>query len=654
MGKISPVNGTVVQPFFRLPSGAPSHSLKRNKKHTVARIELVKFGDRPSNSPDFANSIKATGNGNSLGGWHRARSTIGFLIFLFVSTLTPQAALAIDAEWAPEAASGISTSKTVLARQAMAVTANPHATQAATAMLRQGGSAIDAAIAAQVVLGLVEPQSSGIGGGAFLLHWDAGDSELIAYDGRETAPQLVDAKLFMLNEQPMNFFDAVVGGRSVGTPGLLKMLAKAHRQQGKLAWSQLFAPAIQLAEEGFLLSPRLFTLLDWITTLDKPLDDSTFKAHFYNSQGRPLAIGTRLKNPQYAASLRLIAKQGGKAFYQGKLAQQIVDSVNKHPDNPGHLSLKDLSNYQAIARQALCRPFYQYRVCGAPPPSSGASTLLAILGILELQEIDKVAPHSADFIHLFSEASKLAFADRNTYIADPDFGVVPTKQLIAERYLQQRSQKIKLQRSLGKAQPGQPAIATSLIESDSPELPSTSHLSIIDKEGNIVSMTSSIETAFGSRVMVGGFLLNNQLTDFSFSPNDQQGKRVANRVEPGKRPRSSMAPTIVFDRKMNPVLIIGSPGGSRIINYVARVIIETLVYGISAEQSISGSHIVNMNRDLEIEPAGFKKDILNELERRGHTIKQRSQTSGIHAIWIDNKQLHGVADPRREGSAEGI
>lgn len=550
----------------------------------------------------------------------------------------------------PEAASGFSERKAARFASAMAVTANPHASQAALEILQQGGSAVDAAIAAQLVLGLVEPQSSGIGGGAFMLHWEARSKSLTAWDGRETAPASIGEDHFLSEDgEPMGFFDAVVGGHAVGVPGIIAMLELSHQRFGKLEWATLFEPAIALAENGFVISERLYALLSRMPRLAV---NPAIREYFFveTEEGfAPKAQGSLLQNPAYADSLRRIAKGGSREFYRGKLAKQIVDAVANDPNHSGALSLNDMKSYRAKQLTPVCAPFRNYSVCGAPPPSSGGTTVLAILGMLEAYERNQ---GKRLWQHAFIEASKLAFADRNTYIGDPDFVKVPTKGLVDSNYLTQKARQINSNSAITNPNHGIPPGAVERKASRSPELPSTTHLSIVDAKGNVVSMTSSIETAFGSRIMVGGFLLNNQLTDFSFAPRDEQGRAIANRVEGGKRPRSSMAPTIVLEGK-DPVLATGSPGGSRIIDYVALNIYRILAENKPVADAIDEGNIVAMGNTVELEINRYDGELKSRLESRGHHIDLRDQTSGIHAIRIRKEGLEGGADPRREGDIRG-
>ncbi len=536
----------------------------------------------------------------------------------------------------------------------MVTAANPLAAEAGMAMLRQGGSATDAAIATELVLGLVEPQSSGIGGGAFLLHYDAAERAVSAYDGRETAPAGADEALFLNAEgEPLPFWDAVVGGRSVGTPGLLRMLEMAHREHGKLPWASLFQPAIRLAEEGFAVSPRLHELIAGDKYL-KRYPATT--AYFHDADGNPLPVGHLLKNQAYADTLRLVAEGGADAFYKGWVALDIVNAVRDATDNPGLLSYPDLRGYQAKRREALCLPYRRWVVCGMPPPTSGGVAVLQTLKLLEAFDLAALAPApgespGAEAIHLVAEAERLAFADRNRFLADSDFVEVPVDKLLDPLYLAARAVLIDPAASMGKASPG---LRTPQAHSPAQlNPPSTSHLSVVDAEGNAVSMTASIESAFGSRVMVRGFMLNNELTDFSFRP-EVDGRPVANRVEPGKRPRSSMSPTLVLDSEGRFVMAIGSPGGSRIIGYTTKAIIAALDWNLTMQQAVALPNFVNRNGATDLEEGTGIEAAKAGLEALGHEVNVRGMTSGLHGIrriprGPEGSGLEGGADPRREG-----
>ncbi|MDP5210483.1 gamma-glutamyltransferase [Microbulbifer sp. 2205BS26-8] len=568
------------------------------------------------------------------------------LLFAFAVFLNP----AIADEPQPEIDTGRSAIKSATAGTYMAVTANPYASRAAEQILARGGTAVDAAIAAQMVLGLVEPQSSGIGGGAFMLSYNAEQKKLRYYDGRETAPAAVNEHYFMHDGKPRSFMQAVIGGYSVGVPGVISMLALAHRHDGKLPWASLFQPAIQLAESGFEVSPRLHQLL---LKLPRVAARPAITHYFFNSDGEPLPVGYRLKNPEYAQTLRTIAKGGADAFYRGEIAEAIVQAVQDDPINPGLLSLEDMAKYHAKERQPLCFPFLQYRVCSADAPSSGGATMGGILGVLQAFPLQDLEAGGDQLTHLFVEASELAFADRNTYAADPDFVSVPSTLLVSTHYLKRRAALIDPD-SATVAKPGNPTGQPSKRGmSQSPEMPNTSHLVIVDRYGDGVSMTTSIETGFGSRLFVKGFLLNNQLTDFSFTPKNTDGLSVANRIQARKRPRSSMSPTIVFNPDGSMRLLVGSPGGSRIIDYTARTILYHLGLNMPIADAIAAGNIAAIGRRVELEPGFFSEDTVEKLQARGHRVVERNLNSGLHAIALKDNKLYGGADPRREGSAQG-
>lgn len=552
-------------------------------------------------------------------------------------------------ELQPEAYSGLSELKGGVAQQHMVVAAHPLAADAGYQILQRGGSAVDAAIAIQLALTLVEPQSSGIGGGAFMLHYDADIESLVMLDGRETAPMAADGSLFLEeNGDRMGFWKALIGGRSVGVPGVLAMMAEAHEQHGKLPWETLFEPAIALATDGFIVSPRLHLLLSTFPYMDV---NPAIKAYFYDAEGAPWPVGHRLKNPDYANTLALIASEGVEVFYRGQLAEDIVSAVQSDSSSQGLLSLADMAAYQPVQRLAVCAPVWGYEICSAAPPSSGGVTLLQQLSLVERQQANYSGPLDPLFIHHFAAASNLAFADRNMYLADADFVEVPVAGLLAPEYLDERAQLI-TSKALLSAQAGVPDVTLSRSFYGTPSQPSTTHFSVVDANGNVVSMTSSIEMGFGSRVMVGGFLLNNQLTDFDFVPTNADGELVANRVQPGKRPRSSMSPTIVFlDGK--PVLSAGSPGGSRIINYTAQAIANVLLFGLTPEAAVAVPHIVARNTSvLELESPGIDASVINALSDQGYRIQSGYQNSGLHLIQLGSS-LEGGADPRREGVVRG-
>ncbi len=567
----------------------------------------------------------------------------------------------------PESASGLTAKPGWRFQQQAVAAANPLATEAGAQVLRAGGSAIDAAIAVQMVLTLVEPQSSGIGGGAFLLHHDG--QHVQAFDGRETAPAAATPQLFMgADGKPLPFMDAVASGRSVGVPGAVAMLALAHRQHGKLPWARLFDPAIALAEQGFAISPRLNSLLAGETALKA---DPVAAAYFYRADGSPHPVGHVLKNPELATVLRNLAAIGPLALHDGPVARAIVAKVQQHPVRPGTLSLDDLKRYAPKEREALCfdhaAAARALRICGFPPPSSGAVAVGQIMGLLArtpqgAQPLNGVP--KADWLHSYMEASRLAFADRAQYLADPDFVAPPAghwNSLLAPRYLDDRAKLIAPTRA-PQVNPGQPGgVASGWARMpDQPEY-GTSHISIVDRFGNALAMTTTIEAGFGSRLMVntgqgraGGFLLNNQLTDFSFTPADAQGQPVANRVEPGKRPRSSMSPTLVFDKASGQLLMsAGSPGGALIIHFTAKTLLATLQGGLSPQAAIDLPNFGTTGGPVVLEEKRFDAATVQALRERGHTVNETAMTSGLQALQRAPGGWLGGADPRREGVVAG-
>jgi gamma-glutamyltranspeptidase/glutathione hydrolase len=558
------------------------------------------------------------------------------------------------------------------------------ATEAGYQILKAGGGAVDAAIAVQMVLALVEPQSSGIGGGAFLLLFDGKTTE--AFDGRETAPAGADEDLFLgPDRKPMSFHDAVVGGRAVGTPGVVRMLELAHRRHGRLAWHRLFEPAIGLAESGFPVSARMHTLL---TRESRLREDPDAAAYFYDQQGHAWPEGHVLKNPELAAVLRRIAKEGSNAFYDGEVAQAIVNKVSSHPNNPGRLALADLAGYHARVRDPLCFDYRvkgtsaksgrsrSYRICGMPPPSSGAMAMGQILGMLTntpaaafkpARGTMGVAP-GADWLHLYAEAARLAFADRAVYLADPDFVPAPAGRwtsLLDPDYLMQRARLIATGPDARRMPEAPSGVPDGIRQSPGamPEQPEhgTSHISIIDARGNALAMTSSVEDAWGARLMVnrgqglaGGFLLNNQLTDFSFEPRTPTGAAIANRVEPGKRPRSSMSPTLVFDRATGRlVMSAGSPGGAYIYHFTTKLLYSVFNWGLDVQSAIDLPNFAAFSGPLVLEEHRFPASTLKALRARGHKVIETPLPSGLQAIQTRGRGYFGGADPRREGRVMG-
>lgn len=550
---------------------------------------------------------------------------------------------------APEQGTGLTDQKLVQAKEFMAASANPLATEAGYEILKRGGSAIDAMIAMQTTLSLTEPQSSGLGGGAFLVYWDNKTKKLTTFDARETAPKSATPQLFLdENGKPLAFMKAVVGGRSVGVPGIPKLLEDTHKRYGKLPWQSLFDKPIQLAEQGFAVSPRMSQSIE---QNKESLHRYPQTAAYFLPNGAPLAAGTVLKNPEFAQSVKLLATQGSAPFYTGKPAQNMVNTITGAADNPGKITLADFKNYRVIERTPVCSPYREYEVCGMGAPSSGGIALSQILGILQTQDMKKLGAENIHSWRWIGDASRVAFADRDYYVADPDFVTVPTKALISQSYLDSRAQEI---RATDKALPQINAgkLSNQFAAGKAVELPSTSHIVVVDKEGNVVSMTTSIENAFGSTLMANGYLLNNELTDFAFNPANAEGKVVANSVAGGKRPRSSMAPTIVM-KNGEPYLAVGSPGGSRIIGYVAKTLVAHIDWGMDIQTAISLPNMLNRGSTYEIEQDTAAAARAPQLEQLGYKVQVRDLNSGVQGIVIGKNGLQGGADPRREGKVMG-
>jgi gamma-glutamyltranspeptidase/glutathione hydrolase len=590
-----------------------------------------------------------------IAGEHSIKQSKHFITLVRVFTLVVacgSAHLSMAEDRDPEASSGFKVKKAVVSEKFMVSAANPHASQAGYEILKKGGSAIDAAIAVQAVLTLVEPQSSGIGGGGFILHWNKKNKQLQTFDGRETAPSKATPDMFLnADKTPMRWIEAVVGGKSVGVPGVLKALHMAHQQHGKLPWPSLFDYAINLAEKGFVVSPRLERQLQRV--MNPGVNRLKASREYFKPNGQFLASGDLRTNKPLAAILKQISQLGIDAFYKGKNAKAIVEAVTKSPVNPGKLSLDDLANYQAKQRTPLCADYHGHKICGMGPPSSGGFTVLQILSLLEPLQLSRYTANHADAVHLYTQASRLAYADRNFYAGDSDFTNVPFKQLLASSYIKKRMSLIDMNKDMGKAVAGLQSVFANQVSGDEIELPSTSHLSIVDSYGNAISMTTSIENAFGSAIFVNGYLLNNQLTDFSFSP-VKNGKLVANRIEPNKRPRSSMSPMMIFDRKGDLKMVVGSPGGSRIINYVAQTIVGVLDWNLDIQQAISLPKVTNRNDSTSLEADTSIENLKSALQNKGHSVTIRPLNSGLHGIVIQNGNLIGGADPRREGLVLGL
>lgn len=576
-------------------------------------------------------------------------AVLGFAAYTQAAPLDSSAASAPVAEHhAPEQGTGLTRQQLVHAKEFMAASANPLATEAGYDILKRGGSAIDAMIAMQTTLSLTEPQSSGLGGGAFLVYWDNTEKKLTTFDARETAPEAATEKLFLdENGEPLKFMQAVVGGRSVGVPGVPKLLEDVHKRYGRLPWKTLFGKPVELAEKGFAVSPRMAKSIEQNR---EHLQRYPATAAYFLPGGKPLEAGAVLKNPEFAKTVKLFAKRGSEPFYSGLPAVNIVKTVAA-ADNPGSITLDDLKSYRVIERTPVCAPYREYEICGMGAPSSGGIALGQIFGILQHFNMRALGAENILSWRLLGDASRLAFADRDYYVADPQFADVPTAAMLHPSYLKLRAGLIGAEYgALAAVEPG--GFARTQGKGEGMELPSTSHMVIVDKEGNVVSMTTSIENAFGSTLMANGYLLNNELTDFAFNPVDSEGKNVANSAAGGKRPRSSMAPTIVM-KEGRPYLAVGSPGGSRIIGYVAKTLAAHLDWGMDIQQAVDLPNMLNRTGTYELEentPAAAKAP---ELERLGYKVQIRDLNSGVQGIVIRADGLQGGADPRREGKVMG-
>ena len=541
----------------------------------------------------------------------------------------------------------------------LVVSANPYASEAGLKILRAGGSAVDAAIAVQLVLSLVEPQSSGVGGGAFMLVYDAaspsGAGKITAYEGRETAPAAATPDMFVsANGRAESFNSVGVGGLSVGVPGAMLMLESAHKDHGRLPWADLFTPAIELAENGFEVSPRLFGLLNGFKRFARGDD---FRRYFYDAAGEPRPVGSKLANPEYAAALRKLATQGAAVMYTGELAAAIAAKVQTNNVRPGRMTVEDLASYRPHVSAPLCTPYRQWRVCGPQLPSSGGVTTQQMLGMLSTVELPDLRTDPVRAIHVFAEANRLAFADRNLYLGDPSFVQAPVTALLDGQYLRSRAALIDPDKALPVVAPGDPlpAAAWDYAAGSGEERPSTSHFSIVDRFGDAIAMTTSVQGAFGSQLMVGGFILNNQLTDFDYVP-EVNGKPVANRIEGGKRPLSSMSPTMLLDERGRLRLVVGSPGGTRIIGFVAQSIVAVVDWHLDVQQAVASPHFLAEDV-VELEEGTAVAAHEAALEALGHNVAVTNLNSGLHAIAIEyprrGRVLLGGVDPRREGAALG-
>ena len=572
--------------------------------------------------------------------------------YFFVHKKAPKA-LNTNDTWTGEGYSGFRDLVVVNGKKHMISTSHEMASIAGQEVLKKGGNAIDAVIAAQMVLNVVEPQSSGIGGGAFLLYYNAKTKETHYYNGRETAPQSASDKIFLdANGKPREFSDVVHGGLSVGTPGLLKLLKAVHEKYGKLPWEELFDPAIKIADVGFPMENRITVITDNLNSLKKFDPLAKF---YYDKDGKSKPIGDLIKNPELSDTFKIIAKEGIDSFYNGKIADDIVAAVKDSKINPGYLSKQDLEDYQIKEGDLICGTYrVKYKICSMPLPSSGGVTMLQILGILENFDLSKIKPSSLEAVHLISEATRLAYADRNKYLAD--VANVPVAEMLDKSYLKERSALINLYKAMPKVESGTFPGSDKLgyVINDKSERSSTTNISVIDDEGNAIVMTSSIEYLFGSGLMVDGFVLNNQLTDFSFVP-EIDGKPVANRLEPRKQPRSSMSPTFIFNNDNGKLLmVVGSPGGPRIIQYVVKTIIANLDWNMDIQKAISLPNHVVLNNIIELENRTSLVELQKELVEMGHETKIVDITSGISAITVSDSGLSGGADPRRSGIAAGF
>ncbi len=563
---------------------------------------------------------------------------------------TPGTAVSDEAGFAPDAAR-----KATQAQREMVAAANPLAARAGMDILRAGGSAVDAAVAIQTVLTLVEPQSSGIGGGGFLLTFDGKTGEIGTYEGRETAPGASKETDFLGpdgNALPRDRYR--VGGISAAVPGMLRMLEMAHRKHGKLPWAALFQPAIDLARKGFAVSARLNQSI----AHDRYL--STYPAarsYFFDAGDKPLAVGTVLQNPALADTLEAVARRGADAFYTGAIARDIAAAVRGDAARPGKMTANDIKAYQAKKRGQLCGPYRRWLVCGQPPPTAGGITTLMTLAMLERFNMAALKPNSAEAVHLFAEATRLANADRLRYVADPDFVTVPVNDMLDLRYLGRRSALIDERTAMRHAAPGRIAIPgqrTDLsIPGEDMESPSTTHFNVVDSAGNAVAMTSSVGHAFGSRLFVRGFILNNHGTDFTAVPRTSSGRVKANRLQGNKRPRSAQSPTFVFDGSGRLVLAVGSPGGTRIIAFVVKTLVGVLDWKLDVQSAISLPNRTVRGDWVELERGTELENIIDDLKAMGHKVRLRKLTSGLQGIALDKGVLTGGADPRREGVALG-
>lgn len=535
--------------------------------------------------------------------------------------------------------------------QGMVSAADPRAAEAGAEILRQGGNATDAALAVLLALTVVEPQSSGIGGGGFLV-LDDGKGKLVTLDGRETAPRAATPDWFKAGDKYLAYMEAIPGGKSVGVPGNVALMAEAHRRHGKLKWRQIFQPAIRLARDGFVVTPRLTAFLDRFTATGRLSDEATA---LYYPEGKAVAAGTVLKNPQLAAFLERLSRQGARAFYRGQNAAALVRTVNTAPRNPSAMTLADIAGYKVKSRPPVCVNYRKHRLCGMGPPSSGATTVLGALGILEKFDLPALGKDSPTAWHLIAEAQRLAYADRERYVADPDFVDVPVAGLLAPDYLAARAQLVSADRAMPSVAPGNPAgIKVALADGPTQVENGTSHFAVIDRNGMAASLTSTIEGPFGSGLMVNGYFLNNELTDLSIVP-EVNGKPVANRVEGGKRPRSSMAPTIVYGPDGKVKLAVGAAGGVTIPAQVLKAIIAVVDWNLPVDQALGLPVIYAPGGNTVFVEAGTEHEkLVPVLTGLGHKeVRLRERSFKANAVEVRGGKLVGAADPRSEGEAAG-
>lgn len=546
---------------------------------------------------------------------------------------------------------GIFPAVAVAETVSVATSADPRVTQAGAEILAKGGSAADAAMAMMLALTVVEPQSSGIGGGGFLVHFDGNEGVLSTVNGREVAPASAKPDRFMgADGKPLPFMQAFPGGKSVGVPGNVRLAAMAHDKWGKLAWADLFAPAIQLAEDGFIVNKTLESRLQLVAPLWTKFDEAR---SIYWVDGKPVSFGMRIKNPKLAATLKTIASGGADAFYNGKIAESIVAASTKTAVAPGDMTLNDLAQYKAKEQYALCAPYRVYVICGMAPPSSGATTVLQILGSLERFDLGAMGKDNPQSWHVLGEAMQLAYADREKYLADSDFVDVPVAGLLDPEYLAKRSAMIDPDKARIDYPAGNPPGTAPRTAAISGEVAGTTHFSAVDRNGNIANMTSTIEGPFGSQLVAGGFFLNNELTDFTFAP-EKNGALVANSITGGKRPLSSMAPTIVFDADGRAVLALGSAGGKKIIMHVTKTLIGVLDFGLPLDKAIALPNIFFGGGELKVEQGTMLADLAEPLSAYGQNASADDLGSKVNGVQWDGAKWTGASDPRSEGTAISV